>query len=56
LRDHGETAAEYLDLKRRLAALHDGTTIESRETYAMSKTSFVESVLKRAYESGYPRA
>jgi GrpB-like predicted nucleotidyltransferase (UPF0157 family) len=55
LRDHPETAAEYVDLKRRLATSHDGTTTESRERYAMSKSWFVETTLKRAYESGYPK-
>jgi GrpB-like predicted nucleotidyltransferase (UPF0157 family) len=56
LRDHAEAAAEYLDLKLRLATLHDGITAESRERYALAKKSFVENVLKRAYESGYPKA
>lgn len=56
LRDHAETAAEYLDLKLRLATSYEGTATESRERYARSKTSFVESVLKRAYESEYPKA
>jgi GrpB-like predicted nucleotidyltransferase (UPF0157 family) len=56
LRDHPETAAEYVDLKLRLVASHDGATTESRERYAMSKTEFVEGVLKRAFELGYPRA
>jgi GrpB-like predicted nucleotidyltransferase (UPF0157 family) len=56
LRDHAEAAAEYLDLKLCLATSHDGITAESRERYALAKTSFVENVLKRAYESGYPKA
>ena len=55
LRDHSEIAADYVALKRRLAALHVGTTPESRESYAMAKSAFVAAVTKRAYELGYPR-
>jgi GrpB-like predicted nucleotidyltransferase (UPF0157 family) len=55
LRDHSRTAAEYLELKRRLAASHDGETSESRESYAMAKTQFVTAVLKQAFERGYPK-
>jgi GrpB-like predicted nucleotidyltransferase (UPF0157 family) len=56
LRGHPETATEYVDLKYRLAASHDGASTESRERYAMAKTEFVEGVLQRAFERGYPRA
>jgi len=56
LRDHPETSTDYVDLKLRLAASHDGATAESRERYAMAKTEFVEGVLQRAFEQGYPRA
>lgn len=55
LRDHADTAAEYLKLKRRLAAIHVGTTPESRENYAMAKSDFVAVVTQRAYNSGYPK-
>jgi GrpB-like predicted nucleotidyltransferase (UPF0157 family) len=55
LRDHSEAAAEYLELKRRLATLHVGTTPESRESYAMAKSDFVAAVTERAYELGYPK-
>ena len=48
LRAHPEVAAEYVELKRRLAAIHGGATPESRERYSLSKTEFVRSVLERA--------
>jgi GrpB-like predicted nucleotidyltransferase (UPF0157 family) len=48
LRTHPDVAAQYVDLKRKLAALHDGATLESRERYSLSKTSFVTSVLALA--------
>ncbi len=48
LRGHPQAAGEYLALKRRLAAVHHGTTQESRERYSLSKTAFIASVLERA--------
>src|SRR5262245_5386994 len=45
-------AAEYVALKRRLAAAHDGLTMESQERYSLSKTEFVRSVLTRAFAEG----
>jgi GrpB-like predicted nucleotidyltransferase (UPF0157 family) len=48
LRVHPEVAAEYVDIKRRLAAEHGGATAESRERYSLAKTEFVRSVLERA--------
>ena len=54
LRDHSDIADEYVVLKRQLAALHDGSTPESREKYALAKTNFVVEVLRRAFELGYP--
>jgi GrpB-like predicted nucleotidyltransferase (UPF0157 family) len=48
LRCHPEVAAEYVALKRSLAAANHGNTLESRECYSLSKTGFVESVLARA--------
>jgi GrpB-like predicted nucleotidyltransferase (UPF0157 family) len=48
LRCHPEVAAEYVALKRSLAAANHGRTLESRECYSLSKTGFVESVLARA--------
>jgi GrpB-like predicted nucleotidyltransferase (UPF0157 family) len=48
LRNHPEVAADYVALKRTLAAAHHGNTLESRECYSLSKTEFVEAVLARA--------
>jgi GrpB-like predicted nucleotidyltransferase (UPF0157 family) len=56
LRDHPAIAADYLALKRRLAAAHDGLTLESRERYSLAKTGFVQGVLERALAAGYPVA
>lgn len=55
LRRHPVVAIEYVKLKRRLAAAHDGATLQSREHYSLSKTDFVESVLKRALSAGRQR-
>lgn len=54
LRDHSSVAAEYVRLKRQLAAKHDDTSHASRERYSLSKTDFINSVLKRAFAEGYP--
>jgi len=48
LRRHPAVGAEYVALKRGLAAQHDGLTLESRERYSLAKTEFVASVLQRA--------
>jgi GrpB-like predicted nucleotidyltransferase (UPF0157 family) len=56
LRSHPAVGTEYVELKRSLAAAHDGATLESRERYSLSKTQFVSSVLERALPAGYPRA
>jgi len=45
LRTDARLAAQYAKLKRSLAALHHGGTHESRESYSLGKTEFVESVL-----------
>lgn len=55
LRTHPAVAAEYAEIKRRLAAAHDGATLESREHYSLSKTPFISFVLKQASLAGYPR-
>jgi len=52
LRIHPGVAAEYVELKRGLAAANDGTTLESRENYSLSKSPFVASVLERALSGG----
>jgi len=54
LRGHPEIAMEYVEIKRRLAAVHDGATLESREGYSLAKTRFVSSVLAQATSAGFP--
>lgn len=48
LRAHPSTAAEYLELKRKLAAQYDGLTLQSQENYSLSKSEFVRRVLQVA--------
>ena len=55
LRDHPDVAADYVRLKRRLAAESEDTTLESRERYSLAKSDFVEAVLLKAYREGCPR-
>jgi GrpB-like predicted nucleotidyltransferase (UPF0157 family) len=47
LRAQPKAAAEYVKLKRELAACHHGETHESREGYSLAKTAFVADVLER---------
>jgi GrpB-like predicted nucleotidyltransferase (UPF0157 family) len=54
LRNHSAAAAEYVKLKRHLATIHDGATLESREGYSLSKSEFISSVLERASADDYP--
>jgi len=54
LRRYPMVAREYVDLKRRLAAAHDGATLESRERYSLAKTEFVSAILERALAENYP--
>jgi GrpB-like predicted nucleotidyltransferase (UPF0157 family) len=51
LRNDAALAAEYVQLKRELAAAHHGTTMASREEYSLAKTAFVERVLARVLRS-----
>ena len=55
LRSHPSVAAAYVEIKRSLAAAHDGATLESRERYSLAKTQFVTSVIERAIAGGDPR-
>ena len=52
LRTHPVVAGEYVELKRELAAVHHGMTLESRERYSLAKPAFVTSVLERALADG----
>jgi GrpB-like predicted nucleotidyltransferase (UPF0157 family) len=56
LRDHPGAAAEYVALKRALAAVHPGDTLESRERYSLAKSELVGGVLDRALQAGYPQS
>jgi len=54
LRHNPIVAAQYVALKRELATVNHGATLESRERYSLSKTQFVSSVLVQALSEGYP--
>ena len=54
LRSNPEACAQYIALKRHLATLHHGSTVESQESYSLAKSEFVSSVLERAFAEGYP--
>jgi len=53
LRRNPIVAGEYAVLKRKLAAAHDGLTLESQERYSLAKTEFVRSVLARVFAEGH---
>jgi GrpB-like predicted nucleotidyltransferase (UPF0157 family) len=50
LRTHPTVATEYLDLKFKLAAAHDGQSMESQDRYSLAKTEFIGSVLQAALQ------
>jgi GrpB-like predicted nucleotidyltransferase (UPF0157 family) len=56
LREHGEVAREYEQLKRDLATQLAPSDRESREAYARAKTDFIDRVVAIALRGGYPRA
>jgi len=45
LRGNPAAAAAYAELKRGLAAVHHGLTMESQEQYSLAKTEFIRSAL-----------
>jgi len=55
LREHSDVAREYEALKRRLAAVTDAASDDSREAYASAKSEFIERVVQIALAAGYPR-
>ena len=55
LRDNPVEAREYERLKRRLAALNEGSDAESRENYARAKSGFIERIVALALAAGFPR-
>ncbi len=54
LRRKPVVAAEYASLKRNLASVHDGLTMESQERFSLAKSEFVGSVLARTTTEGPP--
>ena len=48
LRSHPLAATEYVELKLKLAAAHDGQTMESQERYSLGKSEFVALALQAA--------
>ncbi len=55
LREHPTERDAYAIEKRRLASLHVGDTAERREAYASAKSPFLEPLVTRALQLGYPR-
>jgi GrpB-like predicted nucleotidyltransferase (UPF0157 family) len=55
LRDHGDVAIEYADLKRQLARRFKASDPSSREAYADAKAGFIERVIQLALASGHPQ-
>ena len=55
LREHADVAREYAALKKRLAALADASSAESRERYTHAKSELIERVTAVALAAGYPR-
>jgi GrpB-like predicted nucleotidyltransferase (UPF0157 family) len=55
LRDHGDTAREYADLKHRLAPQFSAAGFSAQQAYADAKTTFITQVIARALSEGYPR-
>jgi GrpB-like predicted nucleotidyltransferase (UPF0157 family) len=55
LRDHGDAAGEYEQLKRDLALQLRAITPEGRETYSHAKADFIERIMALALARGYPR-
>ncbi len=55
LRDHDAAAREYERIKIELAGRLVGADHESRESYARAKSAFIERIVDRALEGGYPK-
>lgn len=55
MRDHPAERDAYAIEKRRLASLHVGDTADRREAYALAKSPFLEPLIARAFQLGYPR-
>jgi GrpB-like predicted nucleotidyltransferase (UPF0157 family) len=55
LREHSDVAREYVALKRQLATQVNAVDCSSRETYAKTKSEFIDRMVQIALEAGYPR-
>ncbi len=55
LRDHPHVACSYAAEKRRLASRFSSSGFKSRNAYADAKSAFIEPLIQRALELGYPR-
>jgi GrpB-like predicted nucleotidyltransferase (UPF0157 family) len=55
LREHGDVASAYAELKRRLAPQFSATDFGARQAYADAKGAFIAAIIERALASGYPR-
>ena len=55
LRDHGDAAREYEQLKQDVARQLAAIDRPAREAYARAKTDFIERIVATALGSGYPR-
>lgn len=55
LREHPAERDAYAIEKRRLAALYVGDTADRREAYASAKSPFLDPLIARALQLGYPR-
>ena len=53
LRDHGDVARDYEQLKRQLLNQLESTNDESREAYARAKTDFIETIVAVALRDRY---
>lgn len=55
LREHPPERDAYAMEKHRLAALYVGDTADRREAYASAKSPFLDPLIARALQLGYPR-
>ena len=55
LREHGDVAREYADLKLHLAPQYSAASFSSRQAYAKAKADFITRITACALALGYPR-
>lgn len=54
LRGNPVSAARYAELKKQLASLHHGDTLESQERYSLAKSAFISGVLSETHVKDLP--